>query len=68
MNKALYWSVKAFFFRDGKYELQEFATGMAYDQARSYYWSLYDSNKFAMLKMTRLDQNQIWTIENKEAA
>jgi len=67
MHESLYWTVKAFFFNNGKYELQEFASGMSYNHARSYYWSLYDTNKFAMLKMTRHDGNHVWTIENKEA-
>ena len=68
MHKGLYWKVEAFTFKDGEYELREFGTGFKYDQARSYYWSLYDSNKFAKLQMTRLDEGQAWSILGPEAA
>ena len=64
----VYWKVEAFSFKNGCYELQEYGSGFNYDQARSYYWALHDSDKFAMLKMSRLDGSQIWSIENKEAA
>ena len=66
--RDVYWKVEAFLFKNGQFELQEYGSGFKYDQARSYYWALYDSDKFAMLKMSRLDGSQTWSIENKEAA
>ena len=68
MHNMLYWKVEAFIFKNGCYELQEYGSGFRYDQARSYYLDLYDSDKFAMLRMSRLDGSETWSIENKEAA
>lgn len=57
----VYWKVEAFLFKNGSYELQEFGSGFKYKQACSYYQSLYNSNEYAMLKMSRLDGKKTLT-------
>jgi hypothetical protein len=47
------WTVKAYTFNDGNYEMVEWASGFAYKQADTYFKSLYDSNAFAKLEMTK---------------
>ena len=50
-NENKYWTVKAFFFKNGKYELQEFADGLAHKQAGDYFRRLHDTNEYAKLTM-----------------
>ena len=46
-----YWRIEAFFWKNGKYELQEFATGLAHKQAGDYFRRLHDTNEYAKLTM-----------------
>ena len=68
MHKGLYWKVEAFFFKNGEYQLQHFISGLTHSKAREYYWQLYDTDEYAMLKMSRLDGGQAWSILGLEAA
>ena len=49
LNK--YWRIEAFFWKNGKYQLQEFATGLAHKQAGDYFRRLHDTNEYAKLTM-----------------
>jgi hypothetical protein len=46
-----YFRIEAFYFKNGKYELQEFATGLAHKQAADYFRRLHDTNEYAKLTM-----------------
>jgi hypothetical protein len=46
-----YFRIEAFSFKDGEYQLQEFATGFAHKQAADYFRRLHDSNAFAKITM-----------------
>jgi len=50
-----YWTILAFSYKDGKYELQEFASGFAHKQASDYFRQLYDTNKYAKLTMKLME-------------
>tara|TARA_R110000822_G_scaffold44843_6_gene120230 strand:+ start:56 stop:259 length:204 start_codon:yes stop_codon:yes gene_type:complete len=50
-NKNKYWTVQAFYYKDGKYELQEFVSGFAHKQAGDYFRQLHDTNEYAKLTM-----------------
>tara|TARA_Y100000389_G_C16983460_1_gene281435 strand:- start:18 stop:191 length:174 start_codon:yes stop_codon:yes gene_type:complete len=49
LNK--YFRIEAFSFKNGEYQLQEFATGIAHKQAGDYFRRLHDTNEFAKITM-----------------
>jgi len=64
MDTTIGWTVKAFFFNSGKYELQEWASGFTYTTACNYYQNLHNSNKFAKITMETSTETGV-TIQNE---
>lgn len=52
MTNNKYYTVRAYFYKDGEYELQEYASGFAHEQAANYFRRLHDTNEYAKLTMT----------------
>ncbi len=61
----MYYKVQAYFYKDGEYKLQEYASGFAHKQARDYFNRLYDTNQFAKVTMTRLETSPNTSINNQ---
>ena len=51
----MYYTVRAYNWVDGKFELAAFADGFAYRQARAYFSELSNSNAFAQVRMTKME-------------
>jgi len=48
-----YWRIEAFFWKNGKYELQEFVTGLAHKQAGDYF----RRHEFAKITMKPVEED-----------
>ena len=51
MSNNKYYTVQAYFYKDGKYELQEYASGLSHNPAADYFRRLHDTNEYAKLTM-----------------
>jgi len=51
MSEKAQWTIKAYEWQHGEFQLSEWASGFAYTQAVSYYKELHDSDKFAKISM-----------------
>lgn len=47
------YEVKSYKLIDGKEQLQEWGSGFSYNHAKSYFQSLYDSNEYSTVRMTK---------------
>lgn len=56
MANNKYYTVRAYLYKDGEYELQEYASGFAHEQAANYFRRLHDTNEYAKLTMTPMKE------------
>ena len=50
------WTINAYTFNAGYYQLAEFASGLSHSHADKFFKRLYNSNKFAKLEMVKLPE------------
>tara|TARA_R110000868_G_scaffold319821_2_gene580800 strand:+ start:302 stop:466 length:165 start_codon:yes stop_codon:yes gene_type:complete len=50
------WTINAYTFKAGYYQLAEFASGLSHFHADKFFKQLRDTNKFAKLEMVKLPE------------